>query len=351
MPFLGLCQVSPDYRYSGPFKPAPVWSIRSVCAADFPVADTSLYLELRLHHARPRFRSSPRAASSSRARRRADPARRHAEEDQRGAGAVRAADQRRAPDEIGFLFATSEGENVVARALAPKAGRQRRHRRAALRNRVRAVSPPGEDDRRRAARREGTGTARSTAKDLEPLVDRRTRLVSVAWVSHQNGFRHDMRPIADLAHAHGALVLHRRHPGRGHVSDRRQGGRRGRDVRAAPTSGCSAASAWRRSTCGARCSIASTLDRFGALHVEQRAPRSTASRSTRRPGASTTRRCAFGPVYQLGAGLDYLERVGVDRIEAHTVALAQRLRPGSRHAGFERDRRRKATVRRSWPSA
>ena len=44
-----------------------------------------------------------------------------------------------------------------------------------------------------------------TAKDMEPLVDKRTRLVSVAWVSHQNGYRHDLKPIADLAHAHGAL--------------------------------------------------------------------------------------------------------------------------------------------------
>jgi Selenocysteine lyase len=41
--------------------------------------------------------------------------------------------------------------------------------------------------------------------DIEPLVDRRTRLVSVAWVSHQNGFRHDMRPLADLAHRVGAV--------------------------------------------------------------------------------------------------------------------------------------------------
>src|SRR5690606_23337127 len=42
--------------------------------------------------------------------------------------------------------------------------------------------------------------------EFEPLVDRRTRLVSVAWVSHRNGFRHDMRALADLAHAHGALI-------------------------------------------------------------------------------------------------------------------------------------------------
>src|SRR5437870_5833843 len=42
--------------------------------------------------------------------------------------------------------------------------------------------------------------------DFERLVDRRTRLISVAWVSNLNGFRHDMRPLADLAHAHGAYL-------------------------------------------------------------------------------------------------------------------------------------------------
>ena len=44
------------------------------------------------------------------------------------------------------------------------------------------------------------------AADFAPLVDRRTRLVSVAWVSHQNGFRHDMPPLAELAHRHGAWL-------------------------------------------------------------------------------------------------------------------------------------------------
>ena len=33
-------------------------------------------------------------------------------------------------------------------------------------------------------------------------------------------------------------------------------------------------------------------------------------------------------MYQLGAGLAYLDRVGVSRIEAHTVALAHELRAG-----------------------
>ena len=44
---------------------------------------------------------------------------------------------------------------------------------------------------------------------------------------------------------------------------------------------------------------------------------------------------AFGPIYQLGAGLDYLEKVGVGRIETHTVDLAQRLQRGLRTLGFD----------------
>ena len=37
---------------------------------------------------------------------------------------------------------------------------------------------------------------------------------------------------------------------------------------------------------------------------------------------------AFGEIYQLAAALDYLQRVGLDRIETHTVALTDRLRAG-----------------------
>ena len=36
----------------------------------------------------------------------------------------------------------------------------------------------------------------------------------------------------------------------------------------------------------------------------------------------------FAEVYQLNAGLSYLERVGIDRIEAHTTGLAAALRRG-----------------------
>ena len=43
--------------------------------------------------------------------------------------------------------------------------------------------------------------------DLEKLVDDRTKLVQVSQVSYVNGFRADLKEIADIAHEHGAKLL------------------------------------------------------------------------------------------------------------------------------------------------
>ena len=108
------------------------------------------------------------------------------------------------PDEIGFLFATSEGENIVAAALDLKAGDNvvidELHYETSF-----VLYRHLEETRRIALRIVKHRDGASPSDDFAKAVDDRTRLVSVAWVSHQNGFRHDMRPIADLAHAHGAL--------------------------------------------------------------------------------------------------------------------------------------------------
>lgn len=44
-------------------------------------------------------------------------------------------------------------------------------------------------------------------EDLEPIVDNKTVAVSITHVDPRTGFRHDLRPIADLAHAHGAMLI------------------------------------------------------------------------------------------------------------------------------------------------
>ena len=43
-------------------------------------------------------------------------------------------------------------------------------------------------------------------RDLEPVIDRNTRLVALSLVSYLNGFQHDLRAVCDLAHAQGAHV-------------------------------------------------------------------------------------------------------------------------------------------------
>jgi len=168
---------------------------------------------------------------------------------------------------------------------------------------------------------------------MEPLVNRRTKLVSVAWVSHQNGFRHDMRPIADLAHAHGAFFY----------TDGIQGaGMFPMDVKAAGVDAmCVGTYKWLLGAYGVapfyvRRELLDRirLDRYGALHVErQLGPTSFEIYKTARRFDYAT--LAFGPVYQLGAGLEYLKRVGVDRIETHTVALAHQVHKGLRTLGFD----------------
>ena len=234
-------------------------------------------------------------------------------------------------DEIGFLFSTSEGENIVSGALDLKQGDNvvidelHYETEFVLYQHLRDTRGV---DLRVAKHRDGT----VEAKDIEPLVDRRTRLVSVAWVSHQNGFRHDMKPIAEIAHARGALF---------YTDGIQAVGMFPIDVKSAGVDVmCAGTYKWLLGSFGVapfyvRRDLLDRirLDRFGALHVER----------TREDGGfdlyKTARRfdystLPFGEVYQLGAGLAYLERVGVDRIEAHTVALAEELRSGLAAQGY-----------------
>ena len=43
-------------------------------------------------------------------------------------------------------------------------------------------------------------------RDLEKLVDKKTKLIEVSLVAMYNGFQHDLKAVCDLAHAHGAYV-------------------------------------------------------------------------------------------------------------------------------------------------
>ena len=236
------------------------------------------------------------------------------------------------PDEVAFLASTSEGENLVAGALDLQRGDNvvidELHYQTEFVLYKRLEQVRGIELRVAKAR-----AGALSASDFEPLVNRRTRLVSVALVSHQNGFRHDLKPLAELAHAHGAWLYTDAIQAAGMIPI---------DVRASGVDAlCSGTYKWLLGGFGtapffARAEILDriTPDRWGALHVAKDLGNHQYEihRSAKKFEYATL---AFGAVYQLGAGLAYLEKVGVPRIEAHTVALAHELRAGLLERGLD----------------
>lgn len=233
--------------------------------------------------------------------------------------------------EIGFLFATSEGENIVSSALDLKRGDNvvvdELHYETTF-----VLYRHLEETRGIGLRIVKHRDGRVTRDDFAGAVDDRTRLVSVAWVSHQNGFRHEMRPLAELAHAHGALFY----------ADAVQAlGMFPVDVRAAGVD-CMTSGTYKWLLGGfgvapffIRRELLEKIrvDRLGALHVEKDLGdhRYAIYRTAKKFEYATL---PFAEVYQLGAALTYLERIGIDRIERHTVALARQLRDGLAALGF-----------------
>lgn len=235
-------------------------------------------------------------------------------------------------DEVAFLYTTTEGENVVANALDWTPGDNvvidELHYEAEFVI-YRELEARRGVQLRIVRHRDGA----VTASDFEPLVDSRTKLVSVAWVSHQNGFRHDMRPIADVAHAHGALF---------YTDAIQAAGMFPIDVRAAGVDFlCSGTYKWLLGGFGVapffiRREVQGRIrpDRFGAFAVARTLPdyRFELHASAKRFDYATL---PFAEVYQLGAGIAFLQKVGVARIEEHTVALGRRLQDGLLAQGFK----------------
>jgi len=237
----------------------------------------------------------------------------------RFAGLINATD-----DEIGLLFSTSEGENVVTDALDFKPGDN-----VVIDDLVYPSTPV---IHRRLQETKGVElrivkhrAGEVQVADFERLVDKRTRLISVAWVSNLNGFRHEMRPLADLAHANGAYLY----------TDAIQAiGTAPLDVRAAGVDFlCCGSYKWLMAGFGVapffvRRELLDQVraDRVG-WHVEKRLDdyHYQHYRSGKKYEFASL---AFGELYQLAAALAYLDRVGLTQIDTHTAALMTRLRKG-----------------------
>jgi selenocysteine lyase/cysteine desulfurase len=228
------------------------------------------------------------------------------------------------------MYSTSEGENIVARGLGLKSGDNividELHYNTTFVLYRELEKTHGITLRIVPARAGAVGT-----EDFARLVDARTRMISVAWVSHQNGFRHDMAPLAALARKYNAWF---------YADGVQAVGMFPIDVKAAGVDVMTAGTyKWLLGSFGvAPCYIRRELldriplDRFGALHVEKELGdhRYQIFTTAKRFDYATP---AFGPIYQLGAALTYLAKVGVGAIGTHTVALADRLNQGLRAQG------------------
>jgi selenocysteine lyase/cysteine desulfurase len=229
------------------------------------------------------------------------------------------------PDEVGILFSTAEGENVIANGLDLKPGENV------------VIDQLHYDSEfviyQEIARQRGIELrivkhrgGRADPKDFEPFIDRKTRLVSVAWISHQNGFRHDLKALADLAHSKGAYLY----------ADVIQGvGAIPLDVKATGVDFvCAGSYKWMLAGFGVaplyvRAELLDRLrlDRFGEFQVKKTLPDGTfeLDRTARKFDYSSR---AFGECLGLAAGIAYVQNVGVARIEAHTVPMGLRLQEG-----------------------
>jgi len=235
-------------------------------------------------------------------------------------------------DEIGFISSTSEGENIVVNSMDFQKGDNvvidDLHYSTTF-SLYRFLEKTKAIELRIVPNRKG----RVLLEDFAAAVDKKTKLVSVAWVSHQNGFRHDMKSLAKLAHSNGALLYTDAIQAVGmfpmNLTDI------GVDFLASGTY------KWLLAGFG----VASFFvrqehldwiepDRRGHLHIE----RDLGSyhyelyKTAKKFEYATL---SFASIYQLGASLAYLEKVGVEHIEAHTVNLAQKLRKGLADLGFK----------------
>jgi selenocysteine lyase/cysteine desulfurase len=180
--------------------------------------------------------------------------------------------------------------------------------------------------------------------DIEKAVDRQTKLVAVSLVSWYNGFQHDLTRICDLAHAHGARV---------YADIVQAAGNTPIDVHASGVDFCACSSfKWLMGDFG-----------LGFLYVRQPLLDVVIRRSEygyqqadtvmhylpSDPPADTPvtwtmhrdARAHFqvgtygqGALNALSVSLAYLQRVGVERIQAHRQTLLRRLREEMPRLGF-----------------
>jgi len=175
---------------------------------------------------------------------------------------------------------------------------------------------------------------RMTPDVLRRYISARTKIVAVSWVSFEDGYRHDLAALAEVAHAHGALF----------VVDAIQGlGAFALDVNATGVDAVYAGGAkwlmalqgisflWLRAALLDRVALRlpgwrSAADMWNFLDYDQ-------------PPAPNASRYEGGTANYLGAlslatSIDVLAAAGIERIAAHVLRLTDRLTEGLQSRGW-----------------
>ena len=234
--------------------------------------------------------------------------------------------------EIAFLFNTSDGENVVANGIDWRPGDNvvidELHFTTAFVV-YRELEKREGVELRIIPSREG----RAHPEDYDAYTDDRTRLVSVAWVSNRNGFRHDLPTLAEIAHARGGYLF----------ADGIQAfGTFPTDLHAEGVDfACGNGYKWLHADFG--CSILYARsehhdwmqpDRFGHAQVAETLPEHQYRlRTDARKFEHGS--LALGPVAAMDAALGFIGEVGLAPIAEHTHALAGELREGAAGLGMK----------------
>jgi selenocysteine lyase/cysteine desulfurase len=249
------------------------------------------------------------------------------------------------PSEISFIPNTSTGENLVVNGLnivgsGGAVVTDALHFEGAIIH-LQALQRTRGLDLRIAMPRDG----RIEMRDLERLIDKKTKLVEVSLVAMYNGFQHDLKAVCDLAHAHGAYV---------YADIVQAAGATPLDVRASNVDFCACSSfKWLMGDFGAGFLYARE-DLLPRIQRSQHGYHSVTAMATHflpydPPGkapfswelgadASTTFEVgsyAYAPLAALSVSLPYIRALGVERIEAYRQPLLARLRKEMPRLGFE----------------
>ena len=234
-------------------------------------------------------------------------------------------------DEVAFLYATSEAENVIAGAMDWRPGDN------VVVDELHFVTTfvlYRELERQKGVELRIVPATNGvvTVDDFAARTDRRTRLISVAWVSNRNGFRHDLPALAELARAHGGYLY----------ADAIQAwGTFPTDLhQEAVDFACGNGYKWLFADFGCAPFYVRrehlewmTPDRYGHRQVEETLG-GHRYRLKSNAGKFEYANAAHGPAAAMDAALKFLDEVGMERVAAHTQALAGELRQGAAELGM-----------------